>query len=103
MGTLTFAKHLAVVRLLTGIRSGVAADDVLVPFLCLRGIVEQIASYHVTIEKLRPVQVPGTFEEANKQLGSLLELFNKRLYGTRVDWLGLARGDDADARIRSPR
>ena len=97
--TLSFAKRLTVLRLLAGVRSDIASDDLIVPFLCLRGILEQVATYHVVIAELRTIATPGSFEEANRQLGPILKLLNKKLYGTRVDWQSLAKGDDIEARI----
>jgi hypothetical protein len=93
LGTLLVADRIAVAKFARTIRGGILADDLLIPFMCIRAILEHTAHLHKLLKDMRPVQQPSTFDEANAELARLLGLVGSRAYATRVDWSGLLHKD----------
>lgn len=102
LATMTFASVLAITRLLDGVSRGVGARDLLVPFVCLRVVIEHIAHYLTVIQKLRPYAVPDSPEEACRVLSEINKVLVQASYATRVDWDALV-GSDAQEHIERKR
>lgn len=92
----SYVHCLAVMKLLDGAVSGLVVGDILIPFICFRGIVEHVAIYHSTIGKLQGFSVPKTFEQANLTLGEIYEVLTNSAYATRVDWKRLLGENSID-------
>jgi hypothetical protein len=92
-----FLNAISIAKLLRGVRSGLQADDLLVPFLCLRGVFEHIGHLTVTIENMNSISLPKDFEEAIEVRGRVFADLMKRLYPTRVDWIKLFGEGDLSA------
>lgn len=67
--------------------------NVQVAFMCLRSIIEHVATFNTIMEEIDKCNVPSTFDEACNQLKEIENQISRRLYGTRVNWTALITGN----------
>lgn len=100
LGVKSYSSRLAISKYLDALRHGLESGDTLVPFVCLRSVIEHVAHFHTGIQTLRPYSVPPTFEEGHKVLSEIYSFLVKATYGTKIDW-NLVFDQDVDRPVAS--
>jgi hypothetical protein len=80
------SSQITAVRLLDGFTICVQTDDLLVPFIVLRSLLEHVARCHVVLEYTSKISELQEFDAAKAALGSIRDKLQKEAHGTRIDW-----------------
>lgn len=78
--------RLSLVRLLDGFSLCVQAENILVPLILLRSIIEHVALTFSIIKFLRGQPEPKDIESTKTTAHTIREQLNKMAYATRVNW-----------------
>ncbi|MFA7172712.1 MAG: hypothetical protein WC340_04750 [Kiritimatiellia bacterium] len=92
--SLLASEKVSVAKFVRSFRTEILAGDMLLPLINARCILEHAALLYRLIKDLKPVIVPVSVSEAMDAIGNIYELVGKKLYATRVDWLGIAASPD---------
>jgi hypothetical protein len=93
----------AVTQLLRGADFALEECNFHTALVCYRGCIEQVGHLAVVAKQLNALTEPTDFDKSCGFLAEAYELMAKRLYGTRVSWIALARGHNFDELIRKDR
>jgi hypothetical protein len=80
---------IAVVKLLDSFLAGLRGGDLLIPFICLRCVVEHTAQMHRLISWLQQQSVPSDWVAAHSLSGRIRDEISQKVFARRVDWLNL--------------
>ena len=81
-----YANRLVVLRLLSAMQAGFGHDDLLVPFIAFRAILENVGQLLLLNRETARVLGAGDFALANVALGDFQKAVSKIALGTRIDW-----------------
>jgi len=90
-----YSKEMTLVHLIDATISAICAGNLLVSFICLRSVLENISIFDFAIDELRPYSIPESTAAANERLGEIRGKLINVTYSTRVDWEGMLMGDSA--------
>jgi hypothetical protein len=90
----------AIIRLLRGADLALVENNFHAAFVCYRSCIEQVGHLANLAKELSSVNVPTSFDESCKMLGTTSEIISKKLYATRVSWLSFANNEEVDRLIR---
>lgn len=93
LGALCGAKRMACVQLVDGIQRELSHNSLLVGFLCLRSLLEQIAHFDRQVTALEKALQNSDADNCNKEVYRVLV---KGAYATRIDWQKLLHSCEGD-------